>query len=138
VPASIKSTFYVLCLFLLLIACSAAREPIEVAQPRVTLTGVVAFTETGAPEFMDCAAKAKVALDMTTGNYMFFKRRAGQLNRRVGQPVIAEMSGYLHQTSTGPQLERAALLSLNPGVCPASGAAHTSAQGTERTTALTR
>lgn len=90
----------------------------ESDRTRVTLRGIITFTESGHPRFKDCHSKASIAVGgMTAGNYRYLKRRVGELSRRTRQPITAELRGSLGRTAKGLRLDRPALLSLSPGAC---------------------
>lgn len=100
------------------IASACATDEALVPADRVTVTGMLGFADDGQPWLEDCRTQQRVDVGtMTTGNYLYLRRRAEALGARDGKRVTAQISGYLRSTAAAPRLHEPALMWLSPGHC---------------------
>ena len=86
---------------------------------RVTIRGLISMPRSGGPTLVDCTNnKVSYALGgMSAGNFLYLKRRVGELSRRAPEPVTAEISGYVRKVAGGYRIERPGLMYVASGRC---------------------
>jgi hypothetical protein len=97
-----------------------SRPALTFTQPgtRTLVKGIVTFQHDGSPQLIECGSYERLDLGtMGQGQYLYFRKRADEIQQAERQPVTAHLSGYLSRGESGGLIEQPTVLALSAGHC---------------------